>query len=527
MKRLLSIGIILLFIGLSISSSTGFNTEKLVQPFSSGNTLYVGGSGPGNYTKIQDAIDEASDGDTVFVYNDSSPYYESLLIKKQINLIGENKDTTIIDGIGENVVIEIIADKTTIFNFSIRNSSGGFYDHAGIRIRSNINKISFCDLYSNSNGLLIESRGNIINDCRIFSNKHYGFYAISDNNTVNNCTISNNEIGIDLILSEKWIISNNKFTNNGIVFSGGSNSPDLVFNKFNHTIENNTINGKPLLYIKNQDNIKLDGELVGQIILLNCSNVELKDLVISKTDTPITIAFGKNVKITNCSLFSNNRNGMIFRYGHNVEISDCKTYYNVERGIVILDSSNCEIKNCFSSYNGDVGICMSPLDRIYRSSKNHLISNCELINNNESGLRIVFFWDKPLIIKNCIFKDNKKHGIDLYEARKITISYCKIESNNGKGINLLDSNKININHNNFINNSQHVNYKSLLFLFLFGRMHFQRNYWDNRVEIGPYEIKGEIFIYQFDPWSEENRKKIRDWTFFDWLPARNPYDIEV
>jgi hypothetical protein len=31
------------------------------------NTLYVGGNGQGNYTRIQDAINNASYGDTVFV----------------------------------------------------------------------------------------------------------------------------------------------------------------------------------------------------------------------------------------------------------------------------------------------------------------------------------------------------------------------------------------------------------------------------------------------------------------------------
>jgi len=30
------------------------------------NILYVGGSGEGNYSSIQDAIDNASDGDTIF-----------------------------------------------------------------------------------------------------------------------------------------------------------------------------------------------------------------------------------------------------------------------------------------------------------------------------------------------------------------------------------------------------------------------------------------------------------------------------
>ena len=35
-----------------------------------GNVLYVGGTGPKNYTKIQNAIDNASNGDTVFVFDD-------------------------------------------------------------------------------------------------------------------------------------------------------------------------------------------------------------------------------------------------------------------------------------------------------------------------------------------------------------------------------------------------------------------------------------------------------------------------
>jgi pectin methylesterase-like acyl-CoA thioesterase len=96
MKRLLSIGIIILFIGMSLSSSTGFDLEKKSIPLD-GKTLYVGGSGPGNYTKIQDAIDNASDGDTVFVY--SGKYEErDIIVNKSISLIGENKETTIVDG---------------------------------------------------------------------------------------------------------------------------------------------------------------------------------------------------------------------------------------------------------------------------------------------------------------------------------------------------------------------------------------------------------------------------------------------
>ena len=61
--------VIVLFIGVGIQPAIAINNP--IKPISSGNTLYVGGTGEGNYTKIQDAIDNASDGDTVYVFDDS------------------------------------------------------------------------------------------------------------------------------------------------------------------------------------------------------------------------------------------------------------------------------------------------------------------------------------------------------------------------------------------------------------------------------------------------------------------------
>ena len=84
---LLAVGITILFLGMSITSSMTVDTVKKPSvPISNGKTLYVGGTGEGNYTTIQDAIDNASEGDTVFVYAYSSPYYENVAIKKSINL---------------------------------------------------------------------------------------------------------------------------------------------------------------------------------------------------------------------------------------------------------------------------------------------------------------------------------------------------------------------------------------------------------------------------------------------------------
>src|SRR5512136_81954 len=119
-RKCLTGGIILLFIGMSIIPSTAQNTEISNLSISDGKWWYVGGIGPGNYSRIQDAVDHASDGDSVFVF--TGTYYENILIQKAINLLGENVDTTtIIDNFsGNESVIAIQHSNVLIKGFTIK-----------------------------------------------------------------------------------------------------------------------------------------------------------------------------------------------------------------------------------------------------------------------------------------------------------------------------------------------------------------------------------------------------------------------
>jgi len=137
-KKALAVGIILLFVGTYTIPSTAQETEKPL-PTSRGQWLYVGGSGPGNYTRIQDAINHAFYGNTVFVFHNLSPYHENIIIKKSINLIGENKNNTVIIGDGDNNTIEIRANRVNVSGFNIKNPH---WPAIGILISSNFNIIS-------------------------------------------------------------------------------------------------------------------------------------------------------------------------------------------------------------------------------------------------------------------------------------------------------------------------------------------------------------------------------------------------
>ena len=226
--KTLAIGIILLFVCINVNPSLAINNvKKISMPVSNGKTFYVGGNGTGNYTKIQDAIDNASDGDTVFVYDDNSPYYENVVVNKSINLIGEDKNTTIIDGATNGNGVDISVDNVKIVGFTINNCSNG----AGICLYSNNCIITDNIISYNIAGILIGIETyygsdsyeptvifnfgyNTITNNLIIGNKNLGIGLSNENNTINGNIISQTQYGIMLMFAVANNLSNNFISEN-------------------------------------------------------------------------------------------------------------------------------------------------------------------------------------------------------------------------------------------------------------------------------------------------------------------------
>jgi len=190
-----------------------------------GNTLYVGGTGPGNYTKIQTAINSASSGDIIFVFGGT--YYEKLDITKDMTIIGENEDTTFIDGGSNGHVINAhgIADseiQVSLLHLTIRNAGGGGFDCVTFSYVIN-GEISNNKILNSQEG-----EGISIDHCSAV--------------TIHANTIINNKIaGISLTASVLNIIQENLIQNNqkGIHLASFSSSNQIIHN----TIRDNTVYG--------------------------------------------------------------------------------------------------------------------------------------------------------------------------------------------------------------------------------------------------------------------------------------------
>ena len=202
-----------------------------------GNILYVGGSGPGNYSIIQDAIDAASDGDTVFVYSGIySDYFPDnhacVKITKSINLVGEDKNNTIINGNEHIRIILICGDGVSVSGFTMQNSGRcvEVYAYRDITIRDNIMIDNWYGIYANINPVGDSKIRDITIRDNIISNNNIGICGDNECYICGNI-ISNNSIGIQIYGKFK-IICNNQIRNNEIGITLDNSRSTITCNNF-------------------------------------------------------------------------------------------------------------------------------------------------------------------------------------------------------------------------------------------------------------------------------------------------------
>jgi len=297
--RAISVVVLLLLSGIifPIVSSNEITTN---------NILYVDdvpSEGPDNppedYTIIQYAIDNASDGDTIYVYNGT--YSECLIITKEVCLIGEDNTNTILQSVKPeditqfNRIIEIYADNVQVKNFFIRpyNNSATYYviaifaeDSKKLIIQNNqfINCRNGILLCTNSSGEILD---NHIQNYLGIPPRCISFYKPIKNSTI---VISRNSIirygnGIAFLLSEtapsKIIIDHNhiesKFgqhsANN---FDSGISFSHTVDTNYDLIISHNNITGFTFGIYYSGGGLPLDNSSV--YIFLNTFNNEKSDL---------------------------------------------------------------------------------------------------------------------------------------------------------------------------------------------------------------------------------------------------------
>ena len=365
---------------------------------------------PDDYPTIQAAVDNATAGDTIIVRDGT--YTENVRVNKQLTIRSENGPANcIVDAGGNGSAITLSADGITLEGFSVINSGSSSLD-AGIKVISSSNKITGNTISSNNwYGIsLIYSNNNTISGNNVSDNKGIGISLIySNNNTISGNNVSDNKgIGINLVDSSNDIISGNTLVNDGL----------HVYESYQNSVEDNSVNGKPLVYFEDVSDCKVED--AGQVILINCRNITVENLDLSNTDIGIEL-FGTVDSIIADNTVSNNLNGISLDSSHN----------NIISGNTVSNNLN--------------GISLD-------SSHNNTISGNTVSSNNGCGIYLGYSQRNTISGNNV--SSNNGWGIKLGSSQRNTISGNDI-INNDYGIGLrFSSNKIYLN--NFMNNTDNV-----------------------------------------------------------------------
>jgi parallel beta-helix repeat protein len=190
-----------------------------------------------DFHTIQEAVNAASNGDSITVYN--GIYCEHLVINRPITLIGESREGTVIDGSGENRnIVEITANRVVFSGFTVQNTSrtqGTSY--AGFKVLGRECNISGNDVTRSKIGIFVTSQKSRIEENSVANNGQGIALYSSSEVTVKGNNVSANTVGISLAFSSNNLVVGNKAANS----SFGGHGITLSSNSFDNTVKDNDL----------------------------------------------------------------------------------------------------------------------------------------------------------------------------------------------------------------------------------------------------------------------------------------------
>jgi parallel beta-helix repeat protein len=283
------------------------------------NTITVDDSGGANYTSIQDAVNNANDGDTILVY--TGTYTENVDVKKRLIIKSDsgNPDDTIVQAADpDDHVFHVTADNVIISGFRVTGANNYGIRLEGVEECAVINNIASDNRY----GIGIEdSDHNDLNNNTANANEWNGIILRhSRYNTLNNNNVSKNRVGIYVHSSQYNELSNNNASNNSVGIEQALS-----------------------------DNNKLKGNIASKnrcgIFLYKCNKNEITGNTLnSNGDCGIYLRYSDDNDLSNNTVCSSRLGIHLVDYSRNNTLKDNFLSNNSE-GIKVADDSDSHIHN--------------------------------------------------------------------------------------------------------------------------------------------------------------------------------------
>lgn len=374
---------------------------------------------------------------------DASPPTESRLPRGPISIIGNDAfvpENGVVGGTGapsdpfriEGWEIEanratgiLIADtEAHVLVRDVSVHSGWSTWSGGIRLADVANvRLESVSVTGNWEGIqLSEVRNASVVRSRVAGNGQSGVEVSNSLNvTIWNTTIDRNlGGGVFLVSTVNATIRNTEFVENGLSLFGDR------LEHYLHTIEENLVNGLPLIYARDCEGLRIDGIPVGQVIVADCRGVRIGNLTIDSA--PIQ------------------HDSIALAYIEDATVGGNWISTVEGLGISIIQSSAVRVE-------GNVITDASLGVTVLQSSKTNLSRN-----DVRSGSTAMLVWASVEVHVSANFVIGNRVGIDIPMDVHLPLPttgsiVANTIAENGIGVDIEYGPDLTVHHNNFLNNS--------------------------------------------------------------------------
>ena len=234
-------------------------------------------------------------------------------------------------------------------------------------------------------GIIVElSKNVVISGSRIVDNRLFEeeeasgiILSSSINVTVEGNRVANNTLGLWMFGCVNVTVRNNEFWRNGMIVWA-----DCEYFR-TYVVENNTVNGKPLLYLFNSTGTTVSGDY-GQVVIACSRDISVEGLNLSRTDVGLEVVLSSNINITEC-LFQENLAGIMGSGLENLTITMCDVIDNLAVGIYLSYCWFTTVLNSTITGNGASSV-EEGSGGMYIQSGNATIHYCSIYSNPGFGL---------------------------------------------------------------------------------------------------------------------------------------------
>ncbi|OLS29687.1 MAG: hypothetical protein ThorAB25_15120, partial [Candidatus Thorarchaeota archaeon AB_25] len=327
---------------------------------------------------------------------------------------GSASNPYVISGLNITSDVDCIQVRYTSVHFTIRDcflSASDWKDCIDLQI-VNTAFINSCIISTRFDGINLYSASNVVvQDCVIESARgpitalnSYGFQVINCTfpagtlgsfplrfwlETSNNAIIDGNEfhdVFITTVGSNFITLTSNNFTDGGLLLSGSGPSSF-------YEVSENWVNGKPLLYLEGNESLVIEADGYGQVVLMQCSNILVRDGNMSDT-RPVQLIDCIGCTVENITAWRGSSG--IYDYGSNyTTIRDCIFNGVGSAGVWMTRCGFSLVENCTSN-PGDYIFERSWL--IVQVCFDTIVTRCTIINHQDEAL---YFTGERMILTNC------------------------------------------------------------------------------------------------------------------------------